>query len=234
MLKECIILAGGLGTRLRSVVGDFPKVLAPVNDKPFLHYLLENASRQKIEHIILSTGYRHEHIESFITEKHSKKNISFAIEPEPLGTGGAIANALKQCKTDEVLILNGDTFFDIDYNFFYHHHHHHCAEFSIALRTMQNFNRYGTVAVDNQRRITAFQEKRQMEEGMINAGIYIINRPGFMELNWTQKFSLEKDYMEKYFGKIPMYGFSYDGYFIDIGIPEDYEKAQRDFKQLFP
>ena len=234
MLKECIILAGGLGTRLQSVVSDIPKVLAPVNNKPFLHYILENVSKYKIEHIVLSTGYLHEKIELFVKEKHSRKNISFAIEKEPLGTGGAIANALQQCNTDEVLILNGDTFFDIDYNFFYHHHNHHCAEFSIALKTMQNFNRYGTVAIDGHRRITAFQEKRQMEEGIINAGIYIVNRPCFNEMNWPMKFSMEKEYMEKYFNSIPMYGFVYEGYFIDIGIPEDFEKVQMDFKQLFP
>lgn len=233
MLKECIILAGGLGTRLRSVVSDFPKVLAPVNNKPFLHYILEKANQQNITHVVLSTGYMHEKIEKFVAEKHSKKDISFAIEDEPLGTGGAIVNALMKCKTDEILILNGDSFFNIDYHLFYHHHNHHKSEFSIALKPMKDFNRYGTVETDANRKITAFHEKRQMTEGLINAGIYIVNKPCFLELNWPLKFSMEKDYMEKYNQSTHMYGFSYDDYFIDIGIPEDFEKAQSDFKQLF-
>ena len=234
MLKECIILAGGLGTRLQSVVSEIPKVLAPVYNKPFLHYILENANRYNIEHIVLSTGYLHEKVEAFVKEEHSKKNISFVVEEEPLGTGGAIAFALGKCTTDEVMIINGDSFFNIDYNFFYHHHNHHCSKFSIALKPMHNFNRYGTVTVDSHRRITAFYEKQEMEEGTINAGIYIVNRPCFLEMDWPMKFSMEKDYMEKQFNTIPMYGFSYDDYFIDIGIPEDYAKAQTDFKQLFP
>lgn len=234
MLKECIILAGGLGSRLRTVVTDIPKVMAPVNDRPFLHYILENAVHHHLEHIVLSTGYLHKKVETFVKEKHGKKNISFAVEEEPLGTGGAIVNALKQCRTDEVLIINGDTFFDIDYDFFYHHHNHHCSEFSIALKPMRNFNRYGTVTVDIHKRVTAFREKQQLEEGIINAGIYIVNRPCFLAIDWPLKFSMEKDYMEKYFDTVPMYGFSYDGYFIDIGIPEDFTKAQSDFKQLFP
>ena len=234
MLNECIILAGGLGTRLRSVVVDLPKVMAPVNERPFLNYILEKATNEKIEHLVLSTGYLHEKIEEYISTSHAEKNISFVIEEEPLGTGGAIAFALHQCMSEEVLIVNGDSFFNIDYRRFFNDHHQKHSDFSIAMKPMFNFDRYGTLNITNDGKIKAFLEKRSMQEGMINAGIYIINKKHFLEMNWPYKFSMEKDYMEKYFSSVPMYGFAYDEYFIDIGIPQDYAKAQTDFKQLFP
>lgn len=233
MLKESIILAGGLGTRLRSVVADQPKVLAPINNRPFLQYIIDNALKQGIEHIVLSTGYLHEKVEEFVKKRYPEKNISFAIEEEPLGTGGGILNALHQCRTDEVLVLNGDTFFNIDYKMFYHHHNHHNSVFSVALKPMKDFDRYGTVTCDQHRRITSFNEKQFMKEGMINAGVYILNKTEFGSIYWPQKFSMEKDYMEKYTGEIHMSAFPYDEYFIDIGIPEDYSKAENDFKTLF-
>jgi D-glycero-alpha-D-manno-heptose 1-phosphate guanylyltransferase len=103
----------------------------------------------------------------------------------------------------------------------------------MALKPMKNFERYGTVEYDQHRCITAFREKEFRDEGLINAGIYIINRSAFLGLDWPRKFSMEKDFMEQYIGKIKMCAFPYDEYFIDIGIPEDYEKAQSDFKTLF-
>jgi D-glycero-alpha-D-manno-heptose 1-phosphate guanylyltransferase len=233
LLKECIILAGGLGTRLRAVVADQPKVLAPVNNRPFLQYIIDNALKQGCEHIVLSTGYLHEKVEEFVNEKYPGKDISFAIENEPLGTGGGIQNALNQCRTDEVLVLNGDTFFNIDYKMFYHHHNHHQSVFSVALKPMREFDRYGTVTCDQHRRITSFNEKQFMKEGMINAGVYILNKTGFCSMNWPQKFSMEKDFMERYTASIHMCAFPYDEYFIDIGIPEDYARAEEDFKTMF-
>jgi D-glycero-alpha-D-manno-heptose 1-phosphate guanylyltransferase len=233
LLKECIILAGGLGTRLRSVVDDKPKVLAPVYGKPFLKYVIDYAHQQGCTRIVLSAGYLHEQIEEFVQEFFKDSEIVFAVEEKPLGTGGGIVNALHQCRSDEVLVLNGDTFFELDYSMFYHHHHHHEALFSIALKPMKNFERYGTVECDQHRCITAFKEKEFLQEGLINAGVYIINRNAFLSLNWPEKFSMEKDFMEKFIGKIKMCAFPYDEYFIDIGIPEDYAKAQEDFKTLF-
>ena len=233
MINECIILAGGMGTRLRSVVDDLPKVMAPVNGKPFLHYILEKATNEKIDHLVLSTGYLHEKIEEFIRSSHAEKNISFANEEEPLGTGGAIAFALQQCSANEVLIVNGDSFFDINYNGFFIDHQLQHSDFSIAMKPMKNCDRFGTLSVESTGRITAFLEKQTMEEGIINAGIYIINKKNFLAMNWPNKFSMEKDFMEKYIATVPMFGFAYDDYFIDIGIPEDYTKAQTDFKRLF-
>lgn len=232
MLKECIILAGGLGTRLRSVVADQPKVLAPVNNHPFLKYIIDKLLEQHFQHIVLSTGYLHQNIKQFVDENYPGINISIAVEDEPLGTGGGIAHALKKCTHDEVLILNGDTFFNIDYAQFYHHHNHHQSSFSIALKPMKNFDRYGTVTCDQHRRIVSFNEKQFIQEGMINAGVYIVNRKEFSLMNWPEKFSMEKDFMEKFTKDMKMFAFPYDEYFIDIGIPEDFARAQEDFKTL--
>ena len=137
MLREAIILAGGLGTRLRDTVSDLPKVLAPVNNQPFLYYLLANLFKQNLNHVVLSTGYMGEKIEEFIKKRYPEKNISIAKEEKPLGTGGGIFNALQFCNSDEILILNGDTFFNIDYNFFYHHHNHHFL-FLIISKTLSS------------------------------------------------------------------------------------------------
>ncbi len=233
MLTECIILAGGLGTRLRSVVADQPKVLAEVNGFPFLKYIIDHALSQGCKHIILSTGYMHEKVEEFIGNHYPQEEISFAIEEDPLGTGGGILNALKKCKTDDVIVLNGDTFFNIRFSDLYEQYLSHHSVFSIALKQMQKFSRYGTVTCNQDGRILSFNEKQFMATGLINAGIYIVNRKLFMSMNWPEKFSMEKDFMEKYTDSLSMHGFTFDEYFIDIGIPEDYAKAQDDFKSLF-
>lgn len=233
MLSECIILAGGLGTRLQSVVSDVPKVLADVNEKPFLHYILEEVKRQNIHHVILSVGYKHELIQSFCEQHQKDVSISYAIEQEPLGTGGGIALALNQTKSESILIINGDTFFQINYNEFYSKHLSSQSSFSIALKPMKDFDRYGSVMIDDKNRIIGFKEKQFQYQGLINAGIYLLNKKKFQSLSFPEKFSFEKDFMEKYFERFPMYGFSFNNYFIDIGIPEDYYKAQQDFKTLF-
>ncbi len=229
MLKEAIILAGGFGTRLKEVVADVPKPMAPINGKPFLEYILEFAIQQKIEKVVLSTGYKHEVIEEYFGNQFKSISIRYAHETEPLGTGGAIQFALQKCHEDQVAVLNGDTFFNIDLSLFLTKHLKEKSEFSIASKKMFHFDRYGIIQTNNNR-ITAFEEKKVVEEGCINAGTYMVNRKLFLSLNLPQKFSMEKDYMEKYFASKHFYAFEFDGYFIDIGIPEDYNKAQKDFK----
>jgi D-glycero-alpha-D-manno-heptose 1-phosphate guanylyltransferase len=228
VVKEAVILAGGFGTRLQSVVTDVPKPMAPVNSKPFLQYILDYCIKQGIEKIVLSTGYKHEVIFSFFGTQYNTLQIQYAHEQEPLGTGGGIQFALKKCKDENVVVLNGDTFFDVDLQELEGQHIKAQSEFSIAAKKMYHFNRYGIIqTIEN--RITAFEEKRAVDEGIINAGVYIIKRQKFLDLQLPSKFSMEKDYMEKFFSSKPFYAFEFDGYFIDIGIPEDYEKVQRDF-----
>ena len=228
MIKEAVILAGGFGTRLQTVVADVPKPMAPVNGKPFLQYILDYCIQQGIESVVLSTGYKHEVIFSYFGTHYQSLQIQYAHEQEPLGTGGGIQLALQKCSDDHVVILNGDTFFEVDLQSLAMQHITAQSEFSIAAKKMYNFNRYGIIQTKDNR-ITAFEEKRAVDEGIINAGVYIINRDKFLALQLPQKFSMEKDYMEKYFSSKPFYAFEFNGYFIDIGIPEDYEKVQLDF-----
>ncbi len=232
MVKEAVILAGGFGTRLQSVVADVPKPMAPVKGKPFLQYILDYCIKQGIESVVLSTGYKHEVIFSFFGSQYKTIQIQYAHEKEPLGTGGGIQFALQKCLDENVVVLNGDTFFDVDLQELENQHIKAQSEFSIAAKKMYHFNRYGIIqTLEN--RITAFEEKRAVEEGIINAGVYIINRTKFLALQLPQKFSMEKNYMEKFFFSKPFYAFEFSGYFIDIGIPEDYEKVQVDFKNNY-
>lgn len=228
---EAIILAGGLGTRLRSVVSDLPKCMAPVAGHPFLHYLLEYLSKENITHVILSLGYKHELVEAWITQQKLPFRISYSIEEEPLGTGGAVKLALEQATEEEVFILNGDTFFAVNLNEFRKFHQHKKSEFSIALKPMTQFDRYGNVEMNATEKITAFREKQPCVFGQINGGIYLMNRTSTLLPVQTEKFSLESDVLQKKVGNAAIYGFVCSVYFIDIGIPEDFAKANIDFKK---
>jgi D-glycero-alpha-D-manno-heptose 1-phosphate guanylyltransferase len=229
-LKECIILAGGLGTRLRSEVSDLPKCMAPVAGKPFLHWVIQYLQSQKVSNFIFSVGYMHEAIEKYIAEQHSNINAKFSIEAEPLGTGGAVNLAAQLCTEEDVLIVNGDTLFEADLHRFYNYHLQSKAHCSLALKPMENFDRYGVVEADKQHNILSFREKKYMDAGLINGGVYLLNLPAFRQLHFPDKFSFEKDYLEKYVGVQKLIGIPDDGYFIDIGIPEDFKKANNDLK----
>lgn len=226
---ECIILAGGMGTRLRSVVSDVPKCMAQVAGHPFLHYLIETLTETGFNHIILSLGYKHEIIEDWIRSNPFPIKISTVIEETPLGTGGAVKLALSKVTTDEVFILNGDTFFNVNYPEMHNLHKQTHASATVALKKMEKFDRYGVVNLESQgNRILCFNEKQYCESGLINGGIYLINRHELK--NFPDKFSLEKDFFETAVHTSTLSGYISESYFIDIGIPEDYERAQTDFK----
>ena len=229
-IKECIILAGGLGTRLRSEVANMPKCMAPVAGKPFLHWVIAHLITQKITSFVLSLGYKHEIIEEYIQLNHPQLKVKFSVENEPLGTGGAIKLALKLCKEENVMVVNGDTLFETDNNALCTQHINHNSACTLALKPMQHFERYGAVTINENNIITAFTEKKYMEEGLINGGVYLINRNSFNQLNLPQKFSFEKDFLEKYLHILIMIGVQDNGYFIDIGIPEDFKRANEEIK----
>ncbi|MBS1629809.1 MAG: nucleotidyltransferase family protein [Bacteroidetes bacterium] len=232
---EAIILAGGLGTRLRGVIGaDTPKCMAPVAGIPFLDYLLRYAARQGITHIMLSLGHKSEAVTDWLSSRHFPMNIDWVIEPEPLGTGGGIRLALQACQARQVFVLNGDTFFDIPLSAgLLQAHQHSGAETTIALKALKQFERYGTVEADDRGIITAFQEKKACLAGRINGGIYCIHRTAFLNRDFPVRFSFEKDYLGQHVAEGIFQAFESKGYFIDIGVPEDYERAQQDFPQLF-
>lgn len=231
MVKEALILAGGLGTRLQSVVSDVPKPMAQVAGKPFVEYILQYLKEFGVERVVFSIGYKAEAFQNYFGKKYQGIEIEYVIEKEPLGTGGALKYALEHCIHNDILVLNGDTFFNIELDDLWIFHQLHQADFTMALREAENASRYGTVQLNDSGKITAFVEKQGVEkEGLINAGIYILNKSIFNSYQLPDKFSLEKDFLEMHLSELNLFGCICEGYFIDIGIPEDYKKAQDDFK----
>ncbi len=224
---ECVVLAGGKGTRLRSVVSDLPKCMAPVAGRPFLAWLLDDLREAGFDHIILSLGYKHEAVDAWVATRPDRDSITCVVEEEPLGTGGGVRLALRQAREDAVFILNGDTFFGVDYPAMQAFHRQSGAQATLALKPLRDFDRYGEVTLDGEGRITAFREKRPCAEGLINGGVYLLQRNALAEM--PERFSLEKDYFEPQAESAGLAGFRSEGYFIDIGIPADYARAQRDF-----
>ncbi|WP_205509797.1 nucleotidyltransferase family protein [Longitalea arenae] len=229
-IKECIILAGGLGTRLRSAVPDLPKCMAPVAGKPFLAHVMNYFREQGIEKFIFSLGYKHAMIQEFLDQSYANLPKQYVIEKEPLGTGGAVQLACKQATEEQVLILNGDTMFSIQVPALAAFHSQQQAHCTLALKPMQHFDRYGVVEIAGNGAIKSFKEKQFYESGLINGGIYALQVAAFLSEGLPEKFSFEKDYLEQLYTSRPMYGIVQDAYFIDIGIPEDFERANRELR----
>lgn len=228
---EAIILAGGFGTRLQSVVHDVPKPMAPVADKPFLAYLLDQLDRQGCTHAILAVGYKKEVIQNFFGSNYKGISLSYSVEDKPLLTGGALKKALKQATEDAVLVLNGDTFFDVDFSKMINSHIQNHSDVTLAVKELYDFSRYGTVIFDDDFRITRFTEKKRCPKGFINGGVYVLNHTLFDDFS-LDKFMMEKDFLERYVDSKIIHAFPCDGYFIDIGIPEDYKKANEEHSKL--
>ena len=230
---EVIILAGGLGTRLKDVIGNYPKCMAPVNGKPFLAYLFDYVNQQGATRVILSLGYKHKVVIDWLEEQDLYFELDYVVESEPLGTGGGILAAREVAETDDVAVLNGDTMFKVNLREQYRFHKSKSAEATLALKKMHKFDRYGVVNTNTEGVITSFEEKRFKEEGLINGGAYFLSREAFIGRKLPEKFSFEKDYLERYVKEKGFYGYVSDDYFIDIGIPVDYDAAQVDFKTIF-
>lgn len=229
MIKEAIILAGGFGTRLREVVANVPKPMAQVADRPFLDYLFEYLEHFGVERVVLSVGFQGEIIQNHYQDKYGAIQLDYAFEKEPLGTGGAIKFALQNCKSDNVLILNGDTFFDVDLNQLSEVH----QTATMVLREVEQPDRYGTVEVGNDGFIQSFREKQSgLESGLINGGVYLISRTLLDEFDLPEKFSIENDFFTPHCQDISLKGHRSSGYFIDIGIPEDYYRANNEFRSF--
>jgi D-glycero-alpha-D-manno-heptose 1-phosphate guanylyltransferase len=232
-ITEAIVLAGGFGTRLQHIVSDVPKPMAPINGIPFLSFLFRKLIAAGIQHVILSTGFLHEKAEDYYGNKFESLQITYSREDEPLGTGGAILLGMNKTNTENILVLNGDTLFDIDFEKFFQFHTGNASILSIALREEDEVSRYGSVSIDTKGEIIAFTEKNQASgKGLINGGIYLLNHRLFANLNLQGKFSFEKEVIEKFYDKISFYGLAFNSYFIDIGVPDDYLKAQQEFPHL--
>ncbi len=226
---EAVILAGGFGTRLRELGLDVPKPMVEVGGRPFLEHLLLYLRHQGVERVILATGYKKELVRQHFGELFRGMWIDYSEEEEPLGTGGAIRQALGRCEEERVWILNGDTFFGVDLPAMYAFHHRRRAFLTLAGKRMDHPGRYGLVITDGEGRILAFREKDPAATaGTINGGLYLLERRRFLDLPLPQRFSFEKDFLEARVEKDRFFLFPSEGYFIDIGIPADLERARRE------
>jgi len=233
MIKEAVVLAGGFGTRLQAVVSEVPKPMAPVAGKPFLQYVLDALAAQGITHTVLAVGYLREVIIGYFGNVYNGMQISYSEEIEPLGTGGGILQACNFIQGDTVFVVNGDTYFDVPLQQLAGFHRMHNAMLTIALKPMQQFDRYGTVELNAEGVVTAFREKKFMQQGNINGGVYCLNKKIFQKTE-LKRFSFETEILERSVTTGKISGMVFDTYFIDIGIPEDYDQAQTDFAQQHP
>lgn len=225
---EAIVLAGGLGTRLAQVVKDVPKPMAPVCGRPFLEYLLDWLTGQGVDRVVLAVGYKKESIMDYFGHAYKGASIAYSVEDTPLYTGGATKKAMSLCRDERVFVVNGDSYFPVDLLQMRNNPKAVAAPVTIAVKRMKRFSRYGNVTIDNEGFITAFHEKRYCEEGCINGGVYDIART-VLE-SYPEAFSMENDCFPALVSERTIRAFSDDGAFIDIGIPEDYARAQELFK----
>ncbi len=227
-----IVLAGGKGTRLRSVLNDLPKPMAPVQGRPFLAYVLDYLEAQDIRHAILSVGYKADAIRNHFGDQYKRIKLSYAYEEEPLGTGGGILHAAESLPPEmPFYVLNGDSLFLAELVKLKQYYETQSADLVMALKRMQHFDRYGLVEVDEQHRIQAFREKQFCTDGLINAGTYLLNKAVLDAHCPAKGFSFEQEFLEKELHSLRFFGLPAEGYFIDIGIPQDYAKAQRELRE---
>jgi D-glycero-alpha-D-manno-heptose 1-phosphate guanylyltransferase len=221
---DSIILAGGLGTRLSDVIRDRPKVLAPVNDRPFLDIILDHLSRSGIvEHVVLAIGHLAEQVvREYGCRRNYSFDIRFSIEEELMGTGGGIKKALSLTTTEQVLVLNGDSFVEVNLDQLVRFHSDMGAALTMTIAEVDNASRFGRVVLDKTGRVVSFEEKRPgTESGCINAGVYLVERSLFDGIKTDSPISLERELLPQFIKK-GVYGFVTKGKFIDIGTPESY------------
>lgn len=225
---EAIVLAGGFGTRLSHIVADVPKPMAPVNNRPFLEYLFDYLGENGVTHIVLAIGYKGNVIRDYFGCSYKDIRITYSVETSPLGTGGAIKKALKVCSNRDVFIVNGDTYFNVDLYNMREVYVNTESHLTLAVKLMSDFDRYGSVEICDGK-ILKFKEKTKTLEGKINGGIYLLNKSIFDSVS-EEVFSFEEIILENT-GK-DIFAYESEGYFIDIGVPDDYEKVQRDFMKM--
>lgn len=225
-MYDVVILAGGLGTRLKSVSGEIPKPMVDVSGKPFLYRLMEYLETQDVKRIILSLSYKADYIiERVVKDNPVSCVVDFVVESEPLGTGGAIKYACQKVNTEKFIVLNGDTYCELDYKEFV----------KASLKTdllisgveVNDVSRYGCLDIDENSNVYAIAEKGRTGVGIINSGIYVISRQSINNYP-SAKFSFESDFLTNFNGTFSVFVSS--AYFIDIGIPQDYYKACEKFK----
>lgn len=228
---EAIVLAGGLGTRLASRLEGIPKAMAPVSGRPFLEILLNRLKRGGCSRVLLSVGHLRSTIQDHFGASFHGLRIDYVIEDAPLGTGGAIRKALSQAAEESVVVLNGDTFLEVEYADILKFHASERASATIAVRWQDDVSRYGGVVVEGTR-IMGFEEKGHSGSGWINAGAYVLRCDLEWPPNLAERFSFEVDFLAPEIGRLAPAAYKAGGVFIDIGVPEDLDRAQRELAGL--
>lgn len=228
-----LILAGGFGTRLKPLFPDIPKVLVPVNRKPFIFFLLAQIKKAGFKHVILCTGYKANLVEGLIGKQHGGLKITYSTEKEPLGTGGALRKALGLVSTQHSLVMNGDTWVDIKLADYVQWFLKKQCEASVVLSRSPDKNRYGQVEIDEADKVLVFEEKKDNPgKGLVNAGIYQFKTSLLEEIPPEGFCSLETEFLPGIVvGR--MYGFSTKKSFIDIGTPDSHAAANHFFSNHF-
>lgn len=226
---KMILLAGGLGTRLGGVIGSVPKPMAPIAGSPFLDYLFTFFREQGVKEFVVCTGHGGDAIRGYFGDgKGIGLSIGYTVEKELLGTGGAIKLAEERIGSDHFLVGNGDTYFEVNLTDMLRFHESHGGIGTLALAYKEEPGRYGRVAYDGNNRITEFREKSgDRGPGYINGGLYAFRKDLFLHIPANRVCSLEREILPSLIGE-GLYGFPVDGYFIDIGVPDDYEKAKKE------
>lgn len=227
---EAVVLAGGFGTRLKQVVPDLPKPMAPVAGRPFLEILLSMLARKGFTRVVLSLGFMSEKIISHFGDNYLGMELLYEVESQPLGTGGAIRAALTHCLADHAFIFNGDTFLDLEVDeleSLWQRRHNPV----IVVREVPDTARFGRVDISDGR-VNAFLEKGGEGSGFINAGCYVLPKHELDDFPLGQAFSIETEFFIKHLQSIRFDGFVSHGRFIDIGIPDDYILAQTELGGL--
>lgn len=222
---EAVILAGGFGTRLQSVVSDVPKPLAPIGSRPFLAFLLDRLAVQRFRQVVLATGYMGDKVRQAMGDRWHNMSLIYSQERQPLGTGGAIAQAFQRIEGDAFFVLNGDTYLELDYDAFDEQVDASGKKLGMALAQVPDVARYGAVQVRGHR-VTGFSEKGLRGPGYINAGIYRLAREVAGAFPVIASFSFENAVLVPAVQDGRVQAFTRTAAFIDIGVPEDYSRAQ--------
>jgi D-glycero-alpha-D-manno-heptose 1-phosphate guanylyltransferase len=225
-----LILAGGLGTRLRASVTDRPKVLAEVAGRPFINFILHQLQKFGIHRVLMCTGYMGDQVEALLGNSYGTLEINYSREKSPLGTGGALRLAAEKITDGDLLVLNGDSYCDFSFEPFLQFHREKGSKASILLTKVEDCARYGAVTIDSNHRIQSFIEKGQLKgAGLINAGAYLLSAEMLLTIPVKQQVSLESEIFPVWVSR-GIFGYTANAVrFIDIGTPESYRLAQEFF-----
>ena len=224
MTREAIILAGGLGTRLRAVVPDVPKPMAPIAGRPFLEILLTSLARKGFSRVVLSLYFMAEKVSAYFGDEFAGMQLAYVIEDQPLGTGGAVRVTMASCHNDHIYVFNGDTYLDLEVAEVEKQWQQQRSPIIVG-REVEDTARYGRLTVADGK-VCGFAEKGTAGAGLINAGCYVLNAGQLDQFTPNTAFSLEADYLTQAVQHTPFALFVTQGKFIDIGIPQDYQRAQ--------